>query len=305
MAWVAVRREGASGCPLQLARRDCSIAWSSRLTTGWLTNSKARLYSSLQRGLFKQKWWLNYIRPEFQAHLPKKCWAQLVAFGENRKNLCFHKFSTPKQIRSTTWAIMQLYSEHVKPFLLICTWNYFSLGAFQLPLSLSLSLSLSLFSSASLSWLLSHARFFPFFLPLPTPVDRVSPNRCLKARHEADSFDPAEWSERLPSKRSGWLGAAAAGLSPAFSTFFSLLFLFFQRQYSSSARKITSLLALFSCLSLFSSAGLSWLLSYARFFPFFLPLPTPVDRVSPNRCLKAGPPLIWVFGHFWLFCTMV
>ena len=24
----------------------------------------------------------------------------------------------------------------------------------------------------------------------------------------------------------------------------------------------------------------------------------------PNH-LKAGPPLIWVFGHFWLFCTMV
>ena len=53
------------------------------------------------------------------------------------------------------------------------------------------------------------------------------PNRCLKARHEADSFEPAEWSERLPSRRSGWLGAAAAGSSPAFSTFFSLLFLLF------------------------------------------------------------------------------
>ena len=68
------------------------------------------------------------------------------------------------------------------------------------------------------------------------PVDRVSPNRCLKARHEADSFEPAEWSERLPSRRSGWLGAAVAGSIPAFSTFFSLLFLFFQRQHSSSAR---------------------------------------------------------------------
>ena len=113
---------------------------------------------------------------------------------------------------------------------------------------------------------------FPSFSLFPTPVDRVSPNRCLKARHEADSFEPAEWSERLPSRRSGWLGAAAAGSIPAFSTFFSLLFLFFQRQHSSSAREITSLLALFSCLSLFSSAGSSWLLSHARFFPFFLPL---------------------------------
>ena len=24
-----------------------------------------------------------------------------------------------------------------------------------------------------------------------------------------------------------------------------------------------------------------------------------------NLSFKAGPPLIWVFGHFWLFCTMV
>ena len=28
---------------------------------------------------------------------------------------------------------------------------------------------------------------------------RVSPNRCLKARHEAVSFEAAEWSERLTS----------------------------------------------------------------------------------------------------------
>ena len=64
---------------------------------------------------------------------------------------------------------------------------------------------------------------FPSFSLFPTPVDRVSPNRCLKARHEADSFEPAEWSERLPSRRSGWLGAAAAGSIPALSTFFSSL----------------------------------------------------------------------------------
>ena len=113
---------------------------------------------------------------------------------------------------------------------------------------------------------------FPSFSLFPTPVDCVSPDR-----YEADSFEPAEWSERLPSRRSGWLGAAAAGSIPAFSTFFSLLFLFFQSQHSSSAGEITSLLALFSCLSLslFSSAGWSWLLSHTRFFPFFLPLPNP------------------------------
>ena len=59
------------------------------------------------------------------------------------------------------------------------------------------------FSSAGLSWLLSLSRFFPFFLPLPTPIDRVSPNRGLKARHEADSLEPAEWSERLTSWQGG------------------------------------------------------------------------------------------------------
>ena len=59
--------------------------------------------------------------------------------------------------------------------------------------------------------------------------------------HEAGSFEPAGWSEWLPSWRSGWLGAAAAGSSPAFSTFFSLLFLFFQFQHSSSAHELTEI----------------------------------------------------------------
>ena len=75
---------------------------------------------------------------------------------------------------------------------------------------------------------------FSSFSLFPTPIYCVSPNRCLEARHEAVSFEPVEWSDRLPSRRSGWLGAAAAGSIPAFSTFFSILFLFFLRQYSSS-----------------------------------------------------------------------
>ena len=103
------------------------------------------------------------------------------------------------------------------------------LKAFQLPLSLS---SLALVRPGCSLTLVS----FPSFSLFPIPVDSVRPNRCLKARHAADSFEPAEWSERLPSRRSGWLGAAVAGSIPAFSTFFSLLFLFFQRQHSSSAR---------------------------------------------------------------------
>ena len=63
---------------------------------------------------------------------------------------------------------------------------------------------------------------FPSFSLFPTPIDRVSSSRCLKARHEADSFEPAEWSERLTSRRAGWLGAAAVGSIPALVTFFSL-----------------------------------------------------------------------------------
>ena len=62
-----------------------------------------------------------------------------------------------------------------------------------------------------------------------TTIDRVSPNHCLKARHEAVSFEAAEWSERLTSRREGWLGAAAVASIPALVTFFSfsslLLFL--------------------------------------------------------------------------------
>ena len=73
---------------------------------------------------------------------------------------------------------------------------------------------------------------FPSFSLWPTPIDRVSPNRCLKARHEAVSFEAAEWSERLTSRRVGWLGTAAVGSIPALVTFFSfssllLLFLSF------------------------------------------------------------------------------
>ena len=41
-------------------------------------------------------------------------------------------------------------------------------------------------------------------------------------RHEADSFEPAEWSERLTPGQSGWLGAAAVGSIPALALSFFL-----------------------------------------------------------------------------------
>ena len=70
--------------------------------------------------------------------------------------------------------------------------------------------------------------FFPFFLLLPTTPNRpCQSERGSKARHEADSFESAEWSERLTPGQSGWLGAAAVGSIPALA-----LSVFLQRLYS-------------------------------------------------------------------------
>ena len=62
-----------------------------------------------------------------------------------------------------------------------------------------------------------------FFFPPPNPNRPCQSERSPKARHEADSFEPAEFSERLTPGQSGWLGAAAAGSIPALA--FSLSFL--------------------------------------------------------------------------------
>ena len=40
---------------------------------------------------------------------------------------------------------------------------------------------------------------------------RCQSERSPKARHEADSFEQAEWSERLTPGQSSWLGATAVG----------------------------------------------------------------------------------------------
>ena len=67
---------------------------------------------------------------------------------------------------------------------------------------------------------------FCFLLSLLSPSsqpqsDRVSPNPCPKAHHEANIFASAEWSERLTPGRSDWLGAAVVGLIPAVAVSFS------------------------------------------------------------------------------------
>ena len=79
-------------------------------------------------------------------------------------------------------------------------------------------------SCAGSSWLPLPLVSFPSFSLLPTPNRPCQSERSLKARHEADSFEPAEWSERLTPGQSGWLGAVAVGSIPALA-----LSLFLQR----------------------------------------------------------------------------
>ena len=58
--------------------------------------------------------------------------------------------------------------------------------------------------------------FLSLLSPSSQPPNRpCQSERSSKARHEADSFEPAEWSERLTPGQSGWLGAAAVGSIPA------------------------------------------------------------------------------------------
>ena len=124
----------------------------------------------------------------------------------------------------------------------------------------------------------SSACFFPFFLPPPTPNRPCQSERSPKARHEADSLEPAEWSERLTPRQSGWLGAAAEGSIPALalSLFLQRLnfLLLLQRLYL-SLRAVRSAAILFFVLRRFVLPAYS-----ACFFPFFLPPPNPQSTVS-------------------------
>ena len=92
-----------------------------------------------------------------------------------------------------------------KKFLLFLQRLYLSLHAFQLPFS-----SLS---CAGSSWLPLPLVSFPSFSLLPSHNRPCQSERSPKARHEADSFEPAEWSEQLTPGQSGWLaiGTAAVG----------------------------------------------------------------------------------------------
>ena len=90
--------------------------------------------------------------------------------------------------------------------------------------ALFVQLPISSLSCAGSSWLPLPLVSFPSFSLLPTPNRPCQSERSSKARHEADSFEPAEWSERLTPGQSGWLGAAAVVSIPALA-----LSLFLQR----------------------------------------------------------------------------
>ena len=92
--------------------------------------------------------------------------------------------------------------------------------------ALFVQLPFSFLSCAGSSWLPFTFVSFNSFALFPTPNRPCQSERSPKARHEADSFEPAEWSERLTPGQSGWLGAAAVGSIPALT-----LSLFLQRLY--------------------------------------------------------------------------
>ena len=93
--------------------------------------------------------------------------------------------------------------------------------------ALFVQLPFSSLSCAGSSWLPLLLVSFPSFTLLPTPNRPCQSERSSKARHEADSFEPAEWSERLTPGQSGWLGAAAVGSIPALALSLCLQRLYF------------------------------------------------------------------------------
>ena len=141
-------------------------------------------------------------------------WLGAAAVGSIPALVTFFSFSSPLLLFLSSLSKTYISPLYTKLFL---SWRFSAAFLLSLaPVRLGCSLFLELAS-------------FPSFSLWPTPIDRVSSNRCLKARHEAVSFEAAEWSERLTSRRVGWLGAAAVGSIPALVTFFSfssLLLLF-------------------------------------------------------------------------------
>ena len=142
--------------------------------------------------------------------------------------------------------------------------------------ALFVQLPFSSLSCAGLSWLPLPLVSFPFVCPLPTPNRPCQSKRSPKARHEADSFEPAEWSEWLRAVRLA--RRCRRRFDPRFRSFSlsstSIFCLLLQRLYL-SLRAVHSAAIFFLVLCRFVLAA-----SSACFFSLFLPPPNPQSTVS-------------------------
>ena len=140
--------------------------------------------------------------------------------------------------------------------------------------------------NAGSSWLPLLLVSFPSFSLLPTPNRPCQSERSSKARHEADSLEPAEWSERLTPGQSGWLGAAAIGSIPALALSQALSSTSVFSSLPSTSVFISSR-CLFSCRSPLCPAPVRPGCLFCLFLSLLSPSSQPpIDRVSPNVALK-------------------
>ena len=179
---------------------------------------------------------------------------------------------------------------------------------------------------AGSSWLPLSLASFPSFSLFPTPNRPCQSERSPEARHEADSFEPAEWSERLTPGQLGWLGAATVhyrfdSRSRSFSKSEQKLLLFLEYHYfvpyiflvitftnPTLFLSLTHSFSLSHTHTLSLSLSLSLLTSILLFLPFSQPLsitcflpPASVERhfsqggVVKGRCHRA----LWPQSRQW------
>ena len=178
---------------------------------------------------------LSLLSPSSQP--PIDCVRPNVALKQVRKPILLNRLSG---VSTNTWAVglarrcrrrfdprSRSFSLSSTSIYIIILFSFFNVYIYLF--ALFVQLPFSSLSCAGSSWLPLLLVSFPFFSLFPTPNRPCQSERSSKARQEADSFEPAEWSERLTPRpgQSGWQGAAAVGSIPALA-----LSLFLQRLYS-------------------------------------------------------------------------
>ena len=146
--------------------------------------------------------------------------------------------------------------------------------------ALFVQLPFSSLSCAGSSWLPLPRLSFPSFCLLPTPNRPCQSESSSKARHEADSFEPAELSDhnRLTPWQSGWIGAAAVWVRSALSIF-SLSSTSISTSLSSKSIFISQRCS-FSCHFLLCPAPVRPSCLFRFFLSFFFPPPNPQSTLS-------------------------